>query len=233
MSYSYDNVKLANRASWIFNKVSSIPNAKLDWTTKGVVIGISQQYVERGIPHSQMMKLWYQGIQDYNGLSSDSIGKSVAKLKKARAAIAEQRAERKSDGSTARPMWFCFTPEFLTDPAQLFIDAIESNHGGSRVKRHKGCGGEIVNLCTACGETHIPESETYYENEPEEMPGELASNDEPERLESAIRAEREHKALLARGDFAQRVEAKREARREQSELEELAAESMRGMHHVF
>src|SRR5579859_1784638 len=156
--------RLATRNDWLLNKVACIPNNKLDAVTKLVVLGISQEFVRLNAPHSQLTKVWYPNIADHCGLSVQTVNSSVSKLSKCHAIIKETKCEKQS---RIRRTWVAFTPEFLINPALLFTDVEESNHGGKRVKRHKGCGGQIVNLCTACGQTHIPDSEVYYQEEGE------------------------------------------------------------------
>jgi len=179
MSQPYDKVKLARRDNWFINKVCCIPNQKLDATTKLVVLGMSQQFVERGVNHTQMMKLWYEGIQAYCGLSDDSVGKSTRKLEKVSAVIKELRPEKNQQGIKVNRVWLGFTPEFLTDPASLFVDAETSNHGGKRVKRHKGCGCHPKEIqAWVCEKT----GEVIFENDVEDeqvgAPEELARLDQ-------------------------------------------------------
>src|SRR5579859_1935979 len=160
-----DRSPLAIRNSWLHDKVFAIPSTKLDWSTKGVVFGISQEFIRRRLPHTQLTKIWYPNIADNSGLSNETVKSCVMKLHKAQAIVKEVKFE--TDPVTKerkKRVWIAFTPLFIDDPFQLYGEVEESGHGGKRVKRHKGCGGEIVNLCTTCGQTHIPNSETYIDN---------------------------------------------------------------------
>lgn len=157
----YTTEKLSRRNTWLHEKVFCIPNKKLDSTTKLVVFALSQWFVHKGIPHQHPIKIWYQDIQDRTGLSDDAVSTALVKLARARAIIKEtKKVPSGPTGEKKRRVFISFTPEFLTDPGSLFAEVEDRNHGGKRTRKiHKGCGGEIVNLCTTCGQSHIPDSE--------------------------------------------------------------------------
>src|SRR6266487_3327451 len=166
------------RIHWLHDQVFCIPNTKLDTATKMVVFGISQEFVRRGISHTQPTKIWTPNVMGSSGVSKDTVQSSTSKLVKAEALTKELKWEKDKLGEKKQRVYIAFTLAFMRNPAALFVEVEESGHGGKRIKRHKGCGGEIVNLCTTCGQTHIPNHETYLE--------EVKEDDTPDGTQGAV-----------------------------------------------
>jgi hypothetical protein len=192
---NYSSDKEQARMAWLLHKVACIPNNKLDWVTKGVVVGISNEFARLGVPHGQLTKVWYPNIAEQSGLSIESVKGGITKLEKVKAIIKEVRAEYNKDTRERnKRVWLSFTPEFLVNPANLFVDAPSSNHGGKRMSvccPHCGQYHPLHKItsfyCTGCGGMidHLTETQTV----------ENVSPREEEETED------KHRALLARLDM--------------------------------
>lgn len=155
------------RDLWFSKRIAPIPNNILDWSTKGVIFGVSQEFVQKNIPLTRLLKVWYPNLRDHCGMTEGTFKKGMATLTQAKAIIKSTTTEPdKTTKEKKTRTWLAFTPEFIKDPISLFapLQKEEKRGGDRRIKRHKGCGGEVVNLCTTCGETHISEKDVYFES---------------------------------------------------------------------
>jgi hypothetical protein len=161
--------QLLARNDWFVNRLACVPNSKLDWISKGIVLGISQEFIRLGIPHDELTMIWYGNVSDHSGLPTKTISNGVGHLVKAKALITETKwVSDKVTKEKKRRTLIAFTREFISNPGALFEEQEKINKRGQGVRRHKGCGGEVVNLCTQCGQSHIPETEIYYADDPDE-----------------------------------------------------------------
>src|SRR6266566_2318485 len=154
--------QLMARNTWFFDRLACVPNEKLDWISKGVVLGISQEFIRKSIPHTELTMIWYGNVSDHSGLPVKTISRGVGHLVKVKAMITQTKwLVDKVTGEKKRRTLVAFTPEFLADPGFL-VEEQEKINKRSGTKRHKGCGGEIVNLCVKCGKSHISEFDVYF-----------------------------------------------------------------------
>jgi hypothetical protein len=144
-SVSYSPEKEQARMTWLLHKVACLPNTKIDWVVKGVVIGLSNDFSRRGVPHGQLSKVWYPNIAEQAGLSVDSVKAGISQLAKLAAIQKEVRWEEdEKTHARKKRVWVAFTPQFLVNPAELLADAPERNRGGKRMSVQ----------CPHCGEYH-------------------------------------------------------------------------------
>lgn len=159
----YTPRRLFQRDHWLGSKVFSLPNLKLDSDAKQIIFGISQEYIRLGIPHHCQLKIWYENIASYTGMSVKSVGACIDRLVRAGAMTKETKVVASGPRKEKkRRVFIAFTPEFLLEPAKLFSEIPDRDIGGNRPRRlHKNCGGEITNTCMKCGESRIQEKDIY------------------------------------------------------------------------
>ncbi len=145
-------------------EVYEISNKKLNGDNKTFLFGLLRDFAERGIYPTTLSIVWYPKLEKYTGIPERTLVRIVGELVASKVLIKENKWERnRKTHETKKRTLLAVTESFLLDPSNILIATEDSNWGGSRtpIRRHKNCGGEVVNLCTMCGQTHIPDSEIY------------------------------------------------------------------------
>jgi DNA-directed RNA polymerase subunit RPC12/RpoP len=143
MAYKYGERQMIARMVWL-DKVMALPDGKMSPTTKVVIAALSEDFAVRGIPHTQMSKLWIDGgLTSYSGLNKKTVGQHIDILANAGAYIKERRIEKKPDGVTVPRIWGAFSAQFYP------VILVNLPDRATRKERQR-----VSIRCPHCGEYH-------------------------------------------------------------------------------